>query len=172
MSGLLGTLNKKDFVERMDSIQEKINKTTSNQIGMKEKLKKLTDINNKLSDSYNVSLHVIVDVSKLMNQYMKFFNQIDENLRKLDSNATLISAEDVQYINKLTSMNINDMVNKFKQELNGIIEVYQKNNMKTNKLLEYDRLLDSINNEAVQITKQGGKKLTKKISKKCTKCQS
>ena len=65
----LGRLNSNAFEKKMSAIKTNIEKTTQNQVNMKDKLKKLRVINDKLSDSYSVSLRVIVDVSKLMNQF-------------------------------------------------------------------------------------------------------
>lgn len=162
----LGRLNSNAFEKKMSAIKTNIEKTTQNQVNMKDKLKKLRVINDKLSDSYSVSLRVIVDVSKLMNQYMKFFNQIDDSLKQLDSNANTISQEDIKYINKLTSTNIDNMIKEFNDQLNGMIDLYRKNNMSTNQLMEYKDLLKGINEESRQIQLQGGKKLNKKKSRK------
>ena len=106
----MGRLTSEDMSQQIEKIKHKI---TSNNKDP-QKIKSMTELNNKLTDSYSVSLKIIVDVSKLLNQYMVFFNEIDKVLIESDkheSNTNTLNSEYLQYINKLTSENIQNMTN-------------------------------------------------------------
>jgi hypothetical protein len=141
--------------------------TTDNQVDLKEKLKSITEINSKLAQSYDVSLRIIVDVSKLLNQYTAFFNDIDELLVKLDaSSKDNVTGEYIKYINKLTSDNIDKMTNEFKSQLQNIVPMFEKNDMPAGNLNEYSSLLDNINREAkILASKSGGGRKASKARK-------
>jgi hypothetical protein len=162
--------------EKFDNIRRVVRKTTDNHKGLQAKLKSITEINTKLSQSYDVSLRVIVDVSKLLNQYISFFNDIDGLLSQLDIDASNASTGDyVKYINRLTSDNLDKMTQEFKTQLDKLVPLFQKNDMPSQHLVEYGQLLDGINKEAKQLVRGGGahgksaKKLNASKKKTATK---
>ena len=161
----MGRLTSEDMSQQIEKIKHKI---TSNNKDP-QKIKSMTELNNKLTDSYSVSLKIIVDVSKLLNQYMVFFNEIDKVLIESDkheSNTNTLNSEYLQYINKLTSENIQNMTNDFEKQLESMIPIYKKNNIPTTDLDNYNILIKDIKQESQSIaTQTGGKRKKKKKPK-------
>lgn len=165
----MGDLRSPGVSTKLQKIKEVVKTTTDSQVDLKEKLKSITEINNKLAQSYDVSLRIIVDVSKLLNQYTAFFNDIDELLLKLDaSSKDNVTGEYIKYINKLTSDNIDKMTNEFKSQLQNIVPMFEKNDIPAGNLNEYSSLLDNINREAKLLASKsgGGRKYSKSTKKK------
>lgn len=149
LSRKMGDLDNPDVAGKLNKIRQVVRTTTNSNSGLRDKLKSVTEINNKLAQSYDVSLRIIVDVSKLLNQYITFFNEIDEMIAKLDSTASDgLTGEYVKYINRLTSENIDKMTTEFKNQLSSIVPMFDRNNIPTKNLTEYSELLDQINREA------------------------
>jgi hypothetical protein len=150
----MGKLSPEVVTDITDKLRKKI--SSKNNPNVKE----LTELNNKLSDSYSVSLKIIVDVSKLLNQYMVFFNEIDKILQDSDiesGDTQTLNSDYLRYINKLTSDNINKMTTDFETQLETIIPIYQKNNIPTKDFEEYNTLLKNIKKDSNLILKSGGK---------------
>ena len=154
----MGDLRSPGVSTKLQKIKDVVKTTTDNQVDLKDKLKSITEINSKLAQSYDVSLRIIVDVSKLLNQYTAFFNDIYELLVKLDaSSKDNVTGEYIKYINKLTSDNIDKMTNEFKSQLQNIVPMFEKNDIPAGNLNEYSYLLDNINREAkILASKSGG----------------
>ena len=167
MSTRMGDLRTPGVSTKLQKIKDVVKSTTDNQVDLKDKLKSITEINSKLAQSYDVSLRIIVDVSKLLNQYTAFFNDIDDLLVKLDaSSKDNVTGEYIKYINKLTSDNIDKMTNEFKSQLQNIVPMFEKNDIPAGNLNEYSTLLDNINREAkVLASKSGGGRKRSKSKK-------
>lgn len=156
------------FVGRLNSIKQTLEKKQLSEKDLSSKVKALSEINKNVSESYNVSLKIIVDVTKLLNQYMVYFNEIDKLMETFntDSSSTL-NNQYFQHINKITSEKIDELSKNFKSQLDSLKTVYSKNNIPTEDLDKYSGLLDSINTESKLLLKtEGGRKLKKKASSK------
>lgn len=164
MSTRMGELSSPAVSTKLQKIKDVMKNTTETQTDLREKLKSITEINTKLAQSYDVSLRIIVDVSKLLNQYIAFFNEIDELLVKLDDTSKdSVTGEYIKYINRLTSDNIDKMTSEFKNQLQNIVPMFEKNNIPSGNLTEYSSLLDNINREAkVLASKSGGAGVSRK----------
>lgn len=166
MSNRMGDLRSPGVSTKLEKIKEVVKNTTDSQTNLKEKLRSITEINTKLAQSYDVSLRIIVDVSKLLNQYIAFFNEIDELLNKLDaSSKDNVTGEYIKYINRLTSDNIDKMTIEFKTQLQNIVPMFEKNDIPSGNLTEYGSLLDNINKEAKMLASKSGGGYPKKNPK-------
>ena len=104
-------LTNEDMLNKLDKFKTKFNTTQTKEKDLTSKINSLTEINKNVTDSYNVSLKIIVDVTKLLNQYMIYFNEIDKVINSLnESNSTLSLANNYfDNINKLTSEKIDQL---------------------------------------------------------------
>lgn len=154
------------FVGRLKSIKQTLEKKKLSEKNLSSKVKALSEINKNVSESYNVSLKIIVDVTKLLNQYMVYFNEIDKLMETFNTDAsssTALNNQYFQHINKITSEKIDELSNNFKAQLESLKTVYSKNNISTEDLDKYSGLLDSINTESkLLLKKEGGNKFKKK----------
>ena len=163
-------LTNNDMIEklnRLDKFKKQLDTTKIKEKDLNSKVNSLTEINKNVTESYNVSLKIIVDVTKLLNQYMLYFNEIDKVINSLnDSNETTLTLTNNYFnnINKLTSEKIDELTNNFKNQIDTVKTIYSKNNLPTEDLEKYNSLLSSINTESKLLLKkqEGGKKYRKK----------
>lgn len=149
-------------LKRLDNFKKKLDTTKSKEKDLNSKVESLTEINKNVTESYNVSLKIIVDVTKLLNQYMLYFNEIDKVINSLnDSNNTTLTLANNYFdnINKLTSEKIDELTNNFKDQIETVKTIYSKNNLPTEDLEKYNSLLATINSDSkLLLKKQGGNK--------------
>lgn len=158
----LGNLNSaQEFKTKLVSFAEKLKDQKKYKSDAAAKIKALTELNNKVSNSYNVSLEIIVDVTRLLNQYMVYFNQIDALMGELNAtkNSNSLSNKYFENINLLTSKKIEELSANFKNSLTDLKIVYDKHKLDSSNLDKYNNLLDSINSESKLLlkTQSGGK---------------
>lgn len=155
MNTQLGQIQHTEFEKKLTTFKDKLEKKKSDDKVLSSKVKSLTELNKKVSDSYNVSLKIIVDVTRLLNQYMVYFNEI-ESLMDSITNSNAISSNYLSNINALTSKKIEELSENFKNQLDSLKTVYTKNNLDTKELDQYKDLLTSINTESKSLLKQEG----------------
>ena len=149
---MLGELSHPSMDGQLTKIKSAVRNSTSKHKDMQERLKSITEINNKLSQSYDVSLRIIVDVSKLLNQYISFFNEIEVLVEGLNGELNQReTSEYIRYINRLTSDNIDKMTKEFQNQLSQLIPLMTKNKLETSNLQQYGSLLENINQDAKQL---------------------
>lgn len=160
----LGNIDDSKFVGRLKSIKDNLEKKQLNEKTLNSKVKVLSEINKNVSESYNVSLKIIVDVTKLLNQYMVYFNEIDKLMETFNTNSSnTLNNQYFQHINKITSEKIDELSKNFKSQLESLKSVYSKNNIATDDLDKYSSLLDTINTESkLLLKKEGGRKIKRK----------
>ena len=158
-----------DKLNELDKFKKKLDTTKIKEKDLNSKVNSLTEINKNVTESYNVSLKIIVDVTKLLNQYMLYFNEIDKVINSLnDSNNTTLSLANNYFdnINKLTSEKIDELTNNFKNQIETVKTIYSKNNLPTEDLEKYNSLLATINSDSkLLLKKQGGNKKYRKYNK-------
>lgn len=169
---VLGNISENRFMDNLKDIKTNLENKQLQEKNLSSKVKSLTEINRNVSESYNVSLKIIVDVTKLLNQYMVYFNEIDKLMKTFNTNSSnSFNNQYFQNINKITSEKIDELSNNFKSQLDSLKTVYSKNNISTTDLDKYSSLLDSINSESKLLLKQqtiegGNSKLIPKLKPK------
>ena len=167
MNNQMGNLKHEEITKNISKLRNALNKSSST-----NKSQKIELMNQKLSESYNVSLKIIVDVSKLLQQYMNYFNEIDQIVSSIDLSNSNTNTKHFTNINKLTSEKIDELTKNFQEQLNVLTPIYEKNNMSTSDLTQYNKLLNNVNLESKKIVavQQGGERKRKyKYSKKINK---
>lgn len=156
----LGNIDDGQFVSRLQNIKSKLENKQQSEKNLNSKVKTLSEINKNVSESYNVSLKIIVDVTKLLNQYMVYFNEIDKLMESFNTESSnTLNNQYFQHINKITSEKIDELSSNFKLQVDSLKAVYSKNNIPTDDLDKYSSLLDSINSESkLLLKKEGGRK--------------
>ena len=154
MSEQLGELTPKKFSNSLNKLKSNLQQAPNKTLHTK--IKSLTEINKKVSDSYTVSLKIIVDVSKLLNQYMLYFNEIEKIIQGLEkqNNTNALNEEYFTYINKMTSEKIENLSDAFRKQLSTLKPIYSKNNISTTDLDTYDILLKEISQESKTILEE------------------
>ena len=157
----LGEIENQEFIKKLQTFKTTLEKKKDTEQSMTTKVKSLTELNKKVTDSYNVSLKIIVDVTKLLNQYMVYFNEIETLMERLNNskNSNTISGNYFNNINALTSQKIDELSLNFQKQLKSLKTVYNKNNLDTSELDQYNDLIGSISTESKSLLKKqtGGK---------------
>lgn len=163
MNNQMGNLKHEEITKNISKLRNALNKSSSTNKSQKVEL-----MNQKLSESYNVSLKIIVDVSKLLQQYMNYFNEIDQIVSSIDLSNSNTNTKHFTNINKLTSEKIDELTQNFQEQLNVLTPIYEKNNMSTSDLTQYNKLLNNVNLESKKIVavQQGGERKKKYKLKK------
>jgi hypothetical protein len=167
VSNQFGNLSPETFENKKNKIKSVLAKSSTSAKKLAKQNTSLIEINNNISESYNVSLKIIVDVTKLLNQYMIYFNEIEKLISSF-SNETSNSLNNDYFlhINKITSEKIDELSNNFKTQVDSLKEVYIKNDLPTGDLDKYSDLLSVINIESKNIIKaQKGGSFKKKKNK-------
>jgi hypothetical protein len=117
----------------MAKIQTTIKETLQTQNKGRITLKQYSDVNKKLSNGLEVSLNVIVDLSKILRTYHVFLDEIQGLLVSMGS----MYDEDnqsIQDLKNLTDVAIEKLNKSFAQHLDDITLSYKNNNMETTQL--------------------------------------
>lgn len=148
---------------KVRDITTKIEKKRTHVQTMKAKIDKLKEINNKLTDGYELSLRMVVDVSKLLQNYTKMFDDLEKLLSALDQDMG-VQQTDIQYISQLTKESIRKISDDFNNQFPSIVEVLEKNGNRDT--MSYATRLKGIVNQlpsdANAMKQLGGKRGTKK----------
>lgn len=113
------------LVTKVNTISTEIEKKRSTYQNMKSKIDKLTNLNKKLADGYELSLRIVVDVSKLLENYTKMFNGLEKLISTLDADIG-VQQTDLQYINKLTKDSIIKISADFNEKFPSIVTAFEK----------------------------------------------
>lgn len=123
-------------VESSESQREVLNRLQNNLKKNNEKVKKfqgkiteLRKFNNKLSDGYQLSLKMVVDVSDLLHRYVGIFEMLETLMTNIESTFEF-NEEDFRYIRDLTEKNIQDIRTKLNKQVDSMVVVFEKEGLK------------------------------------------
>lgn len=106
-------------IQQLRSAFSDTQKKTKQQVG---KFKELVDFNRQLMNSYLTNLHVIIQVSQLLQEVQSFISVVKGSLDVMDND--LSTQLDMNYLQKLTKDNIYAMYDNFNKEVEGMKNVY------------------------------------------------
>jgi len=115
----------KSVSAEISSVGDHVIKTNKKYLTEINKYKKIADFNKKLSDSYSANMYAMIDVSKLLNDYVQFFNILKEEMSKMD-HLGILKAEDVAYLESLTKSKMEEFTNSFMKESDKVRILYEK----------------------------------------------
>ena len=121
-------IDNKGLSVEMDVVKQKISKTNQKYRDEIEKYKKIADFNKKLTSSYINNINAMVDVSKLLNNYVAFFNFLKDELAKTENTIGSLTTEDIQYLESLTKAKMEEFSNRFMDQSEKIKVLYTKYN--------------------------------------------
>ena len=134
---------------KVRNVSKKIAKKKTQFDNMKIKITKLTELNGKLVNGYELSLKIVVDVSKLLQNYTKMFDDIEVMLGSLDDDMGTHTS-DIRYISELTKQSIDKIKTDFNTQYPTILTALEKDGNRSN--IESAKKLRSIVNEISQDT--------------------
>jgi hypothetical protein len=119
------------LLTKVRTVSKVIEKKRTQFESMKEKINKLTTLNSKLANGYELSLKIVVDVSKLLRNYTKMFDDIEKLLGTLDYDMGSHQL-DIKYISELTKKSIDKIRMDFNSQYPSIIDSLEKDGNKEN----------------------------------------
>lgn len=147
--------NNDQLVAKITNVKKKIEGKRTQFENMKVKIDKLTSLNRKLANGYELSLKVVVDVSKLLQNYTKMFDDIEHMLGSLDTD--LGSQQlDIKYISELTKKSIEKIKTDFNSQYPTIIDALEKDGNKENvaSARKLKVIVQEISDDATKIEEQ------------------
>ena len=136
--------NHEKLITKVNDISQHIEKKRSHYQNMKNKVEKLTELNNKLTSGYELSLKMVVDVSKLLTNYTKMFDDLEKLLINLDDDMN-VHQNDIKYISNLTKESINKISYDFNKQYPEVLKALEKSNNAES--IQYANRLKDIVNE-------------------------
>ena len=111
--------------EVLDRLQNNLKKNNEKVKKFQGKVTELRKFNNKLSDGYQLSLKMVVDVSDLLQRYVGIFEMLENLMTNIESTFEF-NEEDFRYIRDLTEKNIEDIRLKMNKQVDSMAIVFEK----------------------------------------------
>lgn len=117
--------NNDQLMVKVTNLSDKIQRKKNQFQSMKTKIDKLSKLNHTLTSGYELSLKMVVDVSKLLQNYTKMFDDLEITLKNLDD-AMGIQDVDIKYISELTKESIQKITTEFNEQYPKIVDELEK----------------------------------------------
>lgn len=111
--------------EVLERLQNNLKKNNDKVKKFQGKITELRKFNNKLSDGYQLSLKMVVDVSDLLHRYVGIFEMLETLMTNIESTFEF-NEEDFRYIRDLTEKNIEDIRTKMNKQVDSMVIVFEK----------------------------------------------
>ena len=103
-------------------------------------MKAYSEVNKKLANGLEVSLNVIVDMSKILKNYHVFLDEIQDLLASMNT-MYADDSDSIDELKNLTDRAISKLNSSFGEQLDDIAKTYRKNNMDASQLDDLKRFL-------------------------------
>lgn len=140
MLGNLEDPNKLKMEEIEKNLKNIMKKKKSHDKKSKNTLQEYKAVNSKLQDGFKISLNVIVDLSNILKSHHYFLDEIQDLLSNMDKDYNEKS-KTITEIKSLTDDALNTLSLTYHDQLNEMLETYEKNNMDTKDLKKLTKIL-------------------------------
>ena len=117
--------NSDKLMVKVSNLSDKIEKKKHQFSNMKQKIQNLSQLNQTLTTGYELSLKMVVDVSKLLQNYTKMFDDLEVTLKNLDD-VMGVQDVDIRYISDLTKQSIQKITSDFNDQYPKIVYELEK----------------------------------------------
>jgi len=119
--------NDKNINQEIEQVTKQIQRTNKKYTDEIDKYKEIAKFNQKLTQSYVQNLQVIVDVSKLLEQYANVFYVLREETQKLEKTLGMdFNIQEFQYLENMTKDKMQELNAQFFKETEGIKKLYEQ----------------------------------------------
>lgn len=133
MLGNLEDPNKLKMEEIEKNLKNILKKKKTHDKNSKNTLKEYKAVNSKLQEGFKISLNVIVDLSNVLKNHHYFLDEIQDLLLNMDKDYN-DKSKTIHEIKSLTDDALNTLNLTYNDQLNEMLETYEKNNMDTKDL--------------------------------------
>ena len=146
--------------EVIDNLKKNLKNNNDKVKTFKSKVNDLKKFNNKLSNGYQLSLQMVVDVSDLLHRYVQVFDMLETMMKDIEATFEF-NEEDFQYIRNLTEKSIVDLQTKMHGQIDSMVVIFEKEGMKkeASEIKKFKEVTFEISNNANKITKSRGNAL-------------
>jgi len=117
----------KDINQEIEQVTKQIQRTNKKYTDEISKYKEIAKFNQKLTQSYVQNLQVIVDVSKLLEQYANVFYVLREETEKLEKTLGVdFNIAEFQYLENMTKDKMYELNTQFLKETTNLKSLYEK----------------------------------------------
>ena len=143
--------------EVIDNLKKNLKNNNDKVKTFKSKVNDLKKFNNKLSNGYQLSLQMVVDVSDLLHRYVQVFDMLETMMKDIEATFEF-NEEDFQYIRNLTEKSIIDLQTKMHGQIDSMVVIFEKEGMKkeASEIKKFKEVTFEISNNANKITKSRG----------------
>ena len=143
--------------EVIDNLKKNLKNNNDKVKTFKSKVNDLKKFNNKLSNGYQLSLQMVVDVSDLLHRYVQVFDMLETMMKDIEATFEF-NEEDFQYIRNLTEKSIVDLQTKMHGQIDSMVVIFEKEGMKkeASEIKKFKEVTFEISNNANKITKSRG----------------
>lgn len=106
--------------QRLQNITNAIDKK-KNTSGSDQK-NTMKTIQTKLAKSHEISLKLVIDVSRLLRKYQEYFDKLDEQLKKVNVD---FSRDDAEYLRKFSDTGMLELTDQFTRHIESLKRYYQ-----------------------------------------------
>ena len=145
--------NSSSHIEQLESLKKNLRKNNEKVKTFKSQVTNLKKFNNKLSDGYQLSLRMVVDVSDLLHRHVKVFETLEVMMKDIEETFEF-NEEDFQYIRNLTEKSITDLQSKMHNQIDSMVVIFEKEGMKKEavEIKKFKELSFEITNNAKKIS--------------------
>ena len=138
MSALTLNLDK-----RLDDIKKKIASKTAEGNEQKENIK---TIQKNLAKSHEITLRLVIDVSRLLKKYQDYFDKLDEQIKTVNVG---FSKDESKFLSAFADTSITDLTNSFEKHINFLKRYYVVNGLENTNEMSRLRALENLHSTLV-----------------------
>ena len=160
------SLENKSLSKELVDIGDKFVSTNKKYVSEIEKYKKIVEFNKRLSNSYIGNLKVMVDVSKLLNDYATLFEMLKQEISKTEQHVGTLTSKDIEYLADLTRAKLEQFNQVFVGQSKKVKDIYIKYDQgdEANRITQAEESIKNVMDDAsktisVVDVKAGGKKV-------------
>lgn len=112
------------LAQSFDKMAERLRKGQDIHKETTAKLQRAVEFNKKLTDGYKISVNLVIRITKLLQKYSDFFDQLEAMIGSIEQ--TFLNENDIRFINQATQQNIVEISGIFDRELTKMINLYNK----------------------------------------------
>lgn len=140
---------------------DKVNRTYAEKLALYKKQQAYVT---EISNAYIHNLKVVLDISQVMNIYMRTFEDISRGLSESEKALSELNPNDLLLLKKATNGHLKQMSQVLMTEIDKLSKIFERNGDKSKKL-NLDKLMSDVS-RTIQITsnsseQRGGAKKTK-----------
>lgn len=115
--------------QKLEEIAAKASKYRKNLAETRVQVKQLTELSERLSEGYKISVKMVVDLSDMLTTYVNFLDQIELLFNEMEK-TTMIDAKDLTMMKGLAMTSVLQYQSQFRDSLDDILTLFQQNGMK------------------------------------------